>query len=407
LLFFNAQKSKEALSMNAIHLRIPGPTPIPPRIQQAMLAPMIGHRSGEFKRLYAEVTERLPPLFGTRQRVLVLTASGTAALEAAAVNAVAPGEEAIVVVTGAFGDRFAAICERYGIVTRRLEIAWGEAAGPDQLRAFLRQHPKAKAVFLTYCETSTGVLNPVADLARVVREESEALVIVDGVSAIGGAPCDMDAWGLDIVVTGSQKALMLPPGLALIAVSERAWHAIAENPAPRFYLDLLAYRQSAEDASSPYTPAVSLFFGLREALAMIEEETLPKVIARHALLRDMTRAAIRALGLPLLADDAAASPTVTAVGPFDGRALDPESLRAVLRRRHGLVLAGGQKKLKGRIFRIGHMGWCAPYDVLAVIAALETALAEVGYPVALGSGVQAAQEVYVHHVSRAHHGSAV
>lgn len=393
--------------MDSIHLRIPGPTPIPPRIQQAMLAPMIGHRSGEFKRLYAEVTAQLPPLFGTRQRVLVLTASGTAALEAAAVNAVAPGEEVIVVVTGAFGDRFAAICERYGLITRRLEVAWGEAADPDRLRAFLRQHPKAKAVFLTYCETSTGVLNPVAELARVVREESEALVIVDGVSAIGGAPCEMDSWGLDIVVTGSQKALMLPPGLALVAVSERAWQAIAANPAPRFYLDLRAYRQAAEEASSPYTPAVSLFFGLREALAMIEEETLSQVIARHELLRDMTRAALQALGLPLLADDAAASPTVTAVGPFDGHALDPEALRACLRKRHGLVLAGGQKKLKGRIFRIGHMGWCAPFDILAVLAALETGLAELGYPVALGKGVQAAQEVYIRHVSRAHHGSAI
>lgn len=393
--------------MDSIHLRIPGPTPIPPRIQQAMLAPMIGHRSGDFKRLYAEVTAKLPPLFGTRQRVLVLTASGTAALEAAAVNAVAPGEEVIVVVTGAFGDRFAAICERYGLVTHRLEVAWGEAADPDRLRAFLRQHPKAKAVFLTYCETSTGVLNPVAELARVVREESEALVIVDGVSAIGGAPCEMDGWGLDIVVTGSQKALMLPPGLALVAVSERAWQVIEANPAPRFYLDLLAYRKAAEEASSPYTPAVSLFFGLREALAMIEEETLDAAIARHALLRDMTRAAIKALNLPLLADDAAASPTVTAVGPFDGSTFDPEDLRACLRKRHGLVLAGGQKKLKGRIFRIGHMGWCAPFDILAVIAALETGLAELGYPVALGKGVQAAQEVYVRHVSRAHHGSAI
>ncbi|WP_157058009.1 pyridoxal-phosphate-dependent aminotransferase family protein, partial [Calditerricola satsumensis] len=216
-------------------------------------------------------------------------------------------------------------CERYGLITRRLEVAWGEAADPDRLRAFLRQHPKAKAVFLTYCETSTGVLNPVAELARVVREESEALVIVDGVSAIGGAPCEMDSWGLDIVVTGSQKALMLPPGLALVAVSERAWQAIEANPAPRFYLDLLAYRKAAEEASSPYTPAVSLFFGLREALAMIEEETLDAAVARHALLRDMTRAAIKALGLPLLADDAAASPTVTAVGPFDGSVLDPEA----------------------------------------------------------------------------------
>jgi aspartate aminotransferase-like enzyme len=384
------------------HLRIPGPTPIPPRVQWAMNQPMIGHRSGECSRLVVENSRRLQPVFGTDQPVLIVTGSGTSALEAAVVNAVAPGEEAAVIVTGAFGDRFAKIVTRYGITLRRLDIPWGEACQPEVLAEFLQQHPQVKAVFLTYCETSTGVLNPIRELTRTVHQHSDALVIVDGVSCLGAVDCRMDEWGVDIMVTGSQKALMLPPGLAFIAVSDRAWEVIERNPRSRFYLDLIAYRDNLTKQTTPYTPAVSLLFGLKEVLNLIEEEGLPAIVARHRLMMEMSRAGIRALGLELLAPDAFASPTVTAVK--GGGKLDVEAFRKELRQ-IGVVVAGGQQHLKGKIFRIGHMGYCDPLDVLTVFNAIELALFRLGVPVELGSAVKACEEVWAN-VSRTHHGSA-
>ncbi|MBO8163052.1 MAG: alanine--glyoxylate aminotransferase family protein [Brevibacillus sp.] len=377
-------------------LRIPGPTPIPPRIQQAMNRPMVGHRSGQFSALLADTAKRLKPLFGTEQDVYILTGSGTSALEMSVVNTVQPGEEAAVLVSGAFGDRFAKICERYGIVVHRLEVTWGDAITPEALASFLEQHPRVKAVFATYCETSTGVLNPVRELAQVIREKTEALFIVDAVSCLGAVPCEMDAWGIDILVTGSQKALMLPTGLAFLAASERAWRVIDQMKPLAFYLDLKAYRKSLADNTTPYTPAVSLVFGLAEACAMLEEEGLPAVIKRHELMRDMTRAAMRALDLPLMTEDAYASPTVTSIDP-QGK-FDAEELRKVLRTRHNLVVAGGQQHLKGKIFRIGHMGYCEPLDVLTTVAAIEMALRQIGVDAPLGAGVKAAQEVLINHV---------
>ncbi|MBA4543107.1 MULTISPECIES: alanine--glyoxylate aminotransferase family protein [Thermoactinomyces] len=376
------------------HLRIPGPTPVPARVMQAMQKPMIGHRSGEASSLYLECSAKLKLVFGTKTDPLLLSSSGTGALEAAVVNTVSPGEEAVVVVTGAFGDRFAKIVQKYGITLHRLDLPWGKACDPDLLASFLRQHPAAKAVFFTYCETSTGVLNPVRELAQSVREHSDALVIADGVSCLGAVPCKMDEWGIDIMVTGSQKALMLPPGLAFAAVSQRAWKQIEQNPTPRFYLDLLAYRKNLEKETTPYTPALSLLYGLAEALAMLEEEGLPRVFARHERLKTMTRAGIKALGLELMTSDADASPTVTSV--YGGREKwEAETLRKELRAL-GVGVAGGQQHLKGKIFRIGHMGYCDELDILTVLSALEIALIKTGVPVELGSGVKAAQEVMLH-----------
>ncbi|UFJ42826.1 alanine--glyoxylate aminotransferase family protein [Brevibacillus humidisoli] len=377
-------------------LRIPGPTPIPPRIQQAMNRPMVGHRSGQFSALLADTAKRLKPLFGTEQDVYILTGSGTSALEMGVVNTVQPGEEAAVLVSGAFGDRFAKICERYGIIVHRLEVAWGDAVTPEALDTFLDKHPGVKAVFATYCETSTGVLNPIRELTQVIRNKTEALFIVDAVSCLGAVPCEMDEWGIDILVTGSQKALMLPTGLAFLAASERAWQVIENMKPLAFYLDLKAYRKSLADKTTPYTPAVSLVYGLAEACSMIEEEGLSNVIERHERMRDMTRAAMRALGLPLMTEDAYASPTVTSIDP-QGR-FDAEELRKVLRTQHNLVVAGGQQHLKGKIFRIGHMGYCEPLDVITVVAAIEMALRQIGYDVPLGAGVKAAQEVMINHV---------
>ncbi|QQE72810.1 alanine--glyoxylate aminotransferase family protein [Brevibacillus composti] len=376
-------------------LRIPGPTPIPPRVQQAMNQPMIGHRSGQFSELFARTAERLRPYFGTSGDVMILAGSGTSALEMSVVNTLQPGEEAAVLVSGAFGERFAKICERYGIVVHRLDVPWGEAVTPDKLDAFLADKPQVQAVFATYCETSTGVENPIRELAQVVRQKSNALFIVDAVSCLGAVSCEMDAWGVDIVVTGSQKAFMLPTGLAFLAASKRAWDVIDSKKPLAFYLDLKAYRKSLAEKTTPYTPAVSLIFGLDEVCKMLEEEGLAAIIKRHEIMRDMTRAAMRALQIPLMASDEFAASTVTSCHP---ETFDAEQLRKVLRTQHNIVIAGGQQHLKGKIFRIGHMGYCEPLDVLQVIAAIEMSLQQIGAPVELGAGVKAAQEVLLAHV---------
>ncbi|AIG26177.1 pyridoxal-phosphate-dependent aminotransferase family protein [Brevibacillus laterosporus] len=378
-----------------IILRIPGPTPIPPRVQQAMNRPMIGHRSGQFSQMLSDVAEKIKPAFGTAQQVYVIAGSGTSALEMSVVNTLQAGDEAIVTISGAFGERFAKICERYQIKVHRLEVAWGEAITPELLQDFLVQHPMAKAVFATYCETSSGVLNPIPELSKVVKKHSNALFIVDAVSCLGAVPCEMDEWGLDIVVTGSQKAFMLPTGLAFIAVSQQAWKRIEQITPQAFYLDLKAYRKSMADQTTPYTPAVSLVFGLEEVVAMLDEEGLPQVFARHELMKNMTRAAMRALGLPLMTEDEYASPTVTSVDPGD--LFDAEELRKILRTKYNVVIAGGQQHLKGRIFRIGHMGYCDPQDVLTVISLIEVSLQQIGYEITLGAGVRAAQEVLIQH----------
>ncbi|HEX6923490.1 MAG TPA: alanine--glyoxylate aminotransferase family protein [Bacillales bacterium] len=376
-------------------LRTPGPTPVPERVQAAMSKPMIGHRSEEFPELF-RTAERLKPIFGTKQDVFILSSSGTSALEAAVVNTVSPGEEVTVVVAGAFGDRFASICERFGAVTHRLDVPWGEACSREALAEHIRQHPDVKAVFVTYCETSTGVINPVAELAKTVRENSEALFIVDGVSCIGGVPAEMDAWGIDILVTGSQKAMMLPPGLAFVSVSERAWEVIEQNAAPSFYLDLRAYRDSYAKGMTPYTPAISLINGLSEVCSIIEEEGFENVILRHEAMKDMTRAAVQALGLQLLTEDSDASPTVTAIAANES--LDTEQLRKLVKEKYNISFAGGQKKLKGRLLRIGHMGWCFPSDVLTAITFIELGLQKINVDIEAGAGVKAAEEVYLNYV---------
>ncbi|RYG71993.1 alanine--glyoxylate aminotransferase family protein [Lentibacillus lipolyticus] len=371
-------------------LRIPGPTPIPPSVQQAMNEPMIGHRNQETKDLLQTIKPKLKPVFGTEQEVLILAGSGTAGLEAAVVNAVRPGDEALVIVTGAFGDRFVKICDEYGISVHRYDVQWGEAISPETIAAYLANHPDIKAVFATYCETSTGVLNPVQELARVVHQNTDALFIVDGVSCVGGVQTEMDAWGIDILVTGSQKAMMLPPGLTFTAVSERAWQVIEKNERPSFYLDFKRYRDSLANNSTPFTPAISLLFGLKQVLTLLEKEGLNQVYRRHQLMKDMTRNAFRALNIPLLTADEAASPTVTAIKPDD---FDPEALRNVLKEEFGLSIAGGQQHLKGKVFRIGHMGYCSPADIVQTISIIETALHNIGKSIELGKGTRAAQEI--------------
>jgi len=375
-------------------LRIPGPTPIPPSVQRAMSQQMIGHRDQDTKELIEQIKPKLKPIFGTEEEVMIIAGSGTAALETAVVNTVKPGDEVLVIITGSFGDRFAKICEAYEITTHRLEIEWGDAADPDEVKNFLENHSSIKAVFATYCETSTGVLNPVDALAETVHNHSEALFIVDGVSCLGAVEAKMDAWGIDLLVTGSQKAMMLPPGLAFIAASKRAWKVINQNQQPRFYLDMKKYRDNLDNDSTPFTPPISLLFGLEEALKQIHEEGLPEVFSRHQLMMHMVRAGFLEHHIPLLTTDKAASPTVTAMQPEDFKADD---LRAILKKEFGLSIAGGQNHLKGKIFRIGHMGYCSPADILQTISLIEIGLSKIGEKIELGKGVQAAQKLYMNY----------
>lgn len=372
-------------------LRIPGPSPIPPSVERAMIQPMIGHRGNETAELMQRIKPRLKKVFGTKQDVMIITGSGTSGLETAVVNSVSAGDEVLVIVTGAFGDRFAKICEAYEMKVHRLDVTWGEAVDPEQVKDFLVKHHQIKAVFATYCETSTAVINPIEEISRVVHDHSEALVIVDGVSCVGGIETKMDDWGVDIFVTGAQKAMMLPAGLTFLAVSDRAWKVIEKNEQPRFYLDLLKYRDSLATDSTPFTPGLSLIMGLEQVLTLFEEEGLEKVYERHRLMRDMVRGAMKALNIPLLTADEVASPTVTAIQPED---FDGELLRKQVKNDFNLDLAGGQQRLKGKIVRIGHMGYCTPADVFQIISLIEVGLVKIGKEIELGKGVAAAQEVF-------------
>lgn len=373
-------------------LRIPGPSPIPPSVQRAMSQPMLGHRGKEVSAMVQSIKPGLQQIFGTTQDVAMITGSGTAGLEAAVVNIIQPGDEVLVVVTGAFGDRFTKICNAYNIKAHRLDVEWGQALQPKAVKEYVQANPAIKAVFSTYCETSTGILNPIHELSIAVREVSEALIVVDGVSCVGGVQTEMDAWGIDIMVTGSQKAFMLPAGLTFVAASDRAWAVIEANTQRGFYLDLTKYRDNLQKDTTPFTPAVSLLFGLQQVLQLIEAEGLEQVYARHTLMMNMTRAAFKALDIPLLTTDADASPTVTAVQPVD---FDAEAFRKVVKQEFGLTVAGGQQHLSGKIFRVGHMGYCSPADVLQTISMIEIGLLKVGKKITLGTGVAAAQQIYV------------
>ena len=373
-------------------LRIPGPTPVPPSVERAIAQPMIGHRGSEKSELIQRIKPRLKKIFGTEEDILFIAGSGTAGLETAAVNVANSGDEVLVLVSGSFGERFAQICESLDLTTHRLNFEWGSFIDVEKVKQFMQENNNIKAVFMTQCETSTGIQNPIAEVSEAVHETSDALVVVDGVSCVGGVVTEMDEWGVDVLVTGSQKAMMLPPGLTFIGVSKRAWDVIDANESRRFYFDLRKYRDNLAKDTTPFTPAVSLLFGLDQALNLIEDEGLENVYERHTLMMNMTRAAMRALNIPLLTEDVHAAPTVTAVKP---ESFSADELRRVVKENFNLSLAGGQQQLSGKLFRIGHMGYCSPADVLQIISLIEIGLRELGEDITLGQGVQAAQEVYL------------
>lgn len=374
--------------MRKRYLLAPGPTPIPESVLAAMAQPILHHRAPEYEAILAEAREGLKALFQTRNDVLIFAASGTGAMEGAVVNALSPGDRALVIRGGKFGERWGEICEAYGVAFQPLDVPWGKSVDPSVVAAALRADPAIKVVFATHSETSTGALHDVRALAEITRP-TPAILVVDAITSLGVVNLPMDAWGVDVVVAGSQKALMLPPGLAFAGVSDRAWALVKASRLPKYYFNFAAERKALEKNQNAFTPAVSLIVGLRESLRLLLEEGLPQVFARHDRLARATRAGVRALGLELFAD--VPSPAVTAVKVPAG--VNGPAIVKTLRAKHGITIAGGQAELKGKIFRIAHLGYAGPSDVVVALAALELTLAELGYPVKLGDGVRAAQEV--------------
>jgi aspartate aminotransferase-like enzyme len=372
-------------------LMIPGPTPVPQSVLRAQAKPMINHRGPAFGSLIEELTEGLKWLFQTKGEALILTGSGTGALEAAIVNVLSPGEQVLSVSIGAFGDRFAKIAETFGAKVEKLDFEWGKAADPEQVRARLKGDSKKeiKAVLVTHNETSTGVTNGLEAIAGVVREHG-ALVLVDGISSLVALDCQVDKWGLDVVAAASQKAFMVPPGLAFITMSERAWAANKQAKMPRFYWDLQKAKDFLDKGQTPWTPAVPQMFGLQEAMRQLRAEGLQACFARHERLGRMVRAGVKGLGLKLFADPGHASNAVTAICNPDG--IDGSSFRKLVRERYGVVLAGGQERLKEKIFRIGHLGYVTELEILAGLTSVGLGLKAMGVEADPAGGLSAAQK---------------
>jgi len=367
-------------------LRIPGPTPLPERVVRSMNRPMIDHRGPEFAAILAEITAGAKRVFKTKNDLLLLTSSGTGGLESAVANLVSPGDQVVAALCGNFGERFAALAAAYGADVVRLEFEWGQPVDPDDLAQVLQRHPKANVVLLTHNETSTGLTNPLRELARTARS-AERLVVVDGVSSISSIDIETDAWGVDVAVSGSQKGWMAPPGFALVSVSERAWAQQAKARSPRFYFDWKEAKAWADKGMTPFTPAVPVAFAMQEGLRMLEEEGLNNVYERHERLARAAQMGLQALGFQLFAQEGYRSNTVTSAVPPPG--LDVAALRDLLNTKYGVVIAGGQGKMTGKMVRVGHLGAVAEGDVVQVIWAIEHALEELDIAPADGRGVAA------------------
>lgn len=375
--------------MRKTYLLTPGPTPLPPQVCEALARPIIHHRTPQFQEILKEVTEGLKFVFKTSNDVFVFVSSGTGAMEAAVINLLSPGDTALIVQGGKFGERWTEICKAYGVNTEIIDVEWSRAVEPIQIQKSLKVNPKIKAVFTTLCETSTGVVNDIEAIGKVVKETS-AVLVVDAISGLGAIDLKTDAWFCDIVVSGSQKGLMLPPGLGFISVSPKAWKLVETAKCPRFYFDLKAAKKALDKTDTPFTPAISLIVALSESLKMIKQDGLENIFSRHRKIAEATRAAVCALGLELFAPTCA-SDVVTAVKVPQG--IDGEKLVKIMRDTYGVTIAGGQAELKGKVFRIAHMGFIEEFDIVVAISCLEKVLLQMGYKFQLGQGVKAAQEI--------------
>ncbi|MBS2004137.1 MAG: alanine--glyoxylate aminotransferase family protein [Cyanobacteria bacterium SZAS LIN-5] len=372
-------------------LMIPGPTPVPDAVLESVARHPIGHRTPEFSKVVQDVIQDLKWLGKTENDVFVLTASGTGGMEAAISNTISPGDRVLSLICGVFGERWAKVAEAFGAEVERMTVEPGKAIDPKAVEAKLASaQPKFKAVTITHNETSTGVINDLQALAAAAKKHS-ALSVVDAVTSFGAVDLPIDAWDVDVVVTGSQKALMLPPGLGIIFFGKRAWEAKANCQSKSFYFDLKKYKKSLDANTTPYTPNVSLFCGLATALKMMREEGTESIFARHMRLKQSLRAGLQAMGLELVVDEEAASPTITSIKPPADLTVD--AIRKKLKERYKILVADGQEELKGKIFRIGHMGYVFERDVLMTLASLEATLIELGHKVEPGKAVRSASDL--------------
>jgi len=372
-----------------MRLFIPGPTPVTPEVQKALSSPMINHRGPEYEALQSEIIENLKKVFKTSNPVIVFPSAGTGAMEAAVVNFLSPGDKVICASIGVFGDRFASIAKAFGAEVVKLDFEWGKAIDPERLRECLDENPDAKALLMTHNETSTGVTNDLKEIKEAIGDR-EILWIVDAISSLVAIDLPTDELGIDVVVGGSQKAFMIPPGLSFLCVSKRALEMSESAQMPRFYFDVKSMLKSMERNQTPYTPALPQLFALREALRQILEEGLENVQRRHQLVGEAIRRGVKAMGLKLFGDEKYASNTVTAI--YNPEGIDGRKLRSLLRTKFGVVLAGGQGAVQNTIFRIGHLGYVDVIDALVALSALEMGLKIMGYPVELGKALREAEE---------------
>ncbi|HUJ28108.1 MAG TPA: alanine--glyoxylate aminotransferase family protein [Myxococcales bacterium] len=375
--------------MKKIRLLTPGPTPVPERLALRMARPIVHHRSPEFEAVFARAREGLQWLFQTKQDVLVFASSGTGAMEAAFVNFLKRGDTVVVVDGGKFGERWGKFAKAYGVNAVTLKCEWGSPVEPAAVEKALRENPAAKVVYVQANESSTGVYHPVKELAQITAK-TEALLVVDAISALGAMPLPMDEWGIDILVSAAHKALGLPPGLAFLAASEKAWRLNESADLPRFYFDVRRERDNQRKNQTAWTPAIALVEGLDESLQMYREEGLENVFARHERMAKAARAGMQALGLTLYSKSP--SNAMTTVEAPAG--LDSEKLVKHLFKQYGIKLVGGQDAAKGKIFRIAHLGYFDDFDMLVVIGAVERGLHDLGAKVELGAGLAAAQRSF-------------
>ncbi|HUS57080.1 MAG TPA: alanine--glyoxylate aminotransferase family protein [Planctomycetota bacterium] len=372
--------------MRKEYLLAPGPTQVPPEVLLEMARPVFHHRTAEYRKLHQDVLEDLKTVFRTRNDVYTMTSSGTGAMETAVVNVLSPGEKALVVQGGKFGERWVNLCKAFGAQPIVIDVPWGKAVDPEEIRKHLKADPSIGAVYTQLCETSTGVVFDMQAIGAVVKETA-AILVCDGISAVGAIPMETDAWGIDMLVSGSQKALMLPPGLAFITVSPKAWKRIDERKPMAFYFDIKKARKNLATFDNPWTPAVTLVVGLKKSLEIINARGIEQVWKDHTRLAKAARAAAKAMGLQVFADPPA--DCVTAIRLPDS--IDGEALVKRLRKDCGITIAGGQDQLKGKIIRISHMGYADSTDVIIAISAVEMLLVEMGHKLEIGAGVRAAE----------------
>lgn len=376
--------------MKKRYLMAPGPVAVDPHVMSVMSEPLIHHRSPQFSHILSEVRRDLKYLYQTNNDCLIFASSGTGGMEASVANILSPGDKAICVVAGKFGERWVELCQAYGINTVDINVEWGHAVDPALVKNALDEHPDAKAVFVQAHETSTGVKHPVEELGRMVAERPETVLVVDAISALGVYDMKVDEWGLDVVVTGSQKSLSLPPGLAVVSVSDKAWKMAENVKGPRYYFNFLKERKALSKETTAYTPAVSLIIGLAEVLKQFRQMGLENLFAHHRRLSGAVKQAVSAMGLEQFPKDP--SEAITVIKAPEG--VNGQDVVKILREDYGITIAGGQAHLKGKIFRISHYGYLCEWDMIIAVAAVERALNELGHKVPLGSGVAACQEYF-------------